>query len=41
MSDIMAAMTVVAWERADESRGFSIARRERLDDGWRFVARRC
>ena len=39
----MAAMTIVAWERADwahgsagEGRGFSIARRERLTDGWRF-----
>jgi uncharacterized protein len=29
-------MTIVAWERADEGRGVSIARRERLDDGWLF-----
>src|SRR5829696_715985 len=32
----MAAMTIVAWERADEARGFSIARRERLAEGWLF-----
>ncbi len=32
----MAGMTVVAWERDDESRGHSIARRQRLDDGWLF-----
>lgn len=29
-------MTLVAWERDDESRGHSIARRERLADGWLF-----
>jgi hypothetical protein len=29
-------MTIVAWERADEDRGVSIARRERLEDGWLF-----
>jgi uncharacterized protein len=32
----MAAMTIVVWERADESAGFSIARRERRSDGWLF-----
>ena len=35
----MAVMTMVAWERADESGGFSVARRERLeppDAGWLF-----
>ena len=32
----MAAMTIVAWERADESAGFSLARRERRSDGWLF-----
>jgi hypothetical protein len=29
-------MTMVAWERADELQGFSLARRERLTDGWLF-----
>ncbi len=35
----MAVMTMVAWERADESGGFSVATRERLeppDAGWLF-----
>jgi hypothetical protein len=32
----MAGMTIVAWERADDSRGHSIARVEELADGWRF-----
>ena len=32
----MAGMTLVAWERDDESRGHSIAHRQRLDDGWLF-----
>ena len=35
----MAVMTMVAWERADQSGGFSVARRERLeppDAGWLF-----
>jgi uncharacterized protein len=32
----MAAMTLVAWQRNDESRGLSIARRESLADGWLF-----
>lgn len=27
---------MVAWERADESRGHSLARWERLDEGWLF-----
>ena len=27
---------MVAWERDDESRGHSMARRQRLDDGWLF-----
>ncbi len=31
----MGAMTIVAWERTDD-RGLSIARRERLEDGWLF-----
>jgi uncharacterized protein len=32
----MAAMTLVAWQRNDESRGLSIARRESLAEGWLF-----
>lgn len=33
---MMADVTMVAWERDDESRGHSVARRERLADGWLF-----
>ncbi len=29
-------MRIVAWERTDQRRGLSLARREQLDDGWRF-----
>jgi hypothetical protein len=29
-------MTIVAWERTDDRRGLSIARRERTGDGWVF-----
>jgi hypothetical protein len=31
-------MTLVAWVRDDDSRGHSVARRQRLDDGWLFHA---
>jgi uncharacterized protein len=29
-------MTMVAWERMDQRRGLSVARREEVDDGWLF-----
>ena len=29
-------MTMVAWERTDQRRGLSVARREHVDDGWLF-----
>jgi hypothetical protein len=33
---MMADVTMVAWERADDGRGHSVARRQRVDDGWLF-----
>lgn len=38
MTGVEQDVRLVAWQRADENAGHSLARRQRLADGWRFDA---